>query len=81
MNNAASEPVNSTTTTEGKRHPWYHWDNWFRMKSFTLVKGKHFTVTTQSMALQARIAARRRGIRITVKRRYGKVIVHVLPEE
>ena len=44
----------------------YDWNRWFKRKSFTLRKGKHYQCMPHSMAVQVRNAAARRGLVVRV---------------
>lgn len=45
------------------RHPW---ERWFRKKKFTLVQGRDYDGMTHAMAVQVRIAAKRRCMSVSV---------------
>lgn len=47
--------------------PKYPWDQWFGKKTFTVVKGTHYTTHTHTMAQVVRNAAADRGVRVSIK--------------
>lgn len=46
------------------KHPW---DKWFKRKRFTLTRGKEFSGMPHAMAAQARAAAAKRKLSISVR--------------
>lgn len=55
----------------------YPWDEWFARKSVTLVKGRDYVVQSHGFGMNARMAAKSRGLRvsITVKEKYITITV------
>ena len=66
------------------QHRPYPWDRWFQKKQyglfrFKLVRGKHFDCMPQSMSVQIRNAAEKRGIRVgvSIRESLGMVVLAV----
>lgn len=55
----------------------YRWDEWLAMPSVTLRHGRDYACSQASITQQARNAAARRGIRISVVEVTGGVLVRV----
>ena len=49
------------------KNPNYKWDEWFANPRFKLERGKHFTAQCHGMAIMVRQAAKKRGIRVSVR--------------
>lgn len=59
----------------GRRYPW---QSWFEATTFKLIKGEHFDCQIHGMVRNALQAARRYGLKISVKTKINKIIITVV---
>ena len=53
----------------------YPWDKWLGCKRKTLYSGQHFSCRVDTMATQVRIAAYKRGMKVSIKTHNDHLVI------